>query len=103
MESIMKPLSNLLINPRVALAALASAVTVVVVSALTAGPALARAASAAVVPGHGLPVPPQGAGSGHISPVSLVVVAALVAGSVAFGLIGWQYDRRRVARSRSAG
>jgi hypothetical protein len=35
--------------------------------------------------------------------VSLVVVAALVAGSVAFGLIGWQYDRRRVARSRSAG
>ena len=99
----MKPLSNLLINPRVALAALASAVTVVAVSALTAGPALARAASAAVVPGHGLPVPPQGAGSGHISPVSLVVVAALVAGSVAFGLIGWQYDRRRVARSRSAG
>ena len=99
----MKPLSNLLINPRVALAALASAVTVVAVSALTAGPALARAASAAVVPRHGLPVPPHGAGSGHISPVSLVVVAALVVGSVAFGLIGWQYDRRRVARSRSAG
>ena len=99
----MKLLLNFLINSRVALAALASAVTVVAVAASTASPALARAASAAVVPGHGFPVPSQGASSGHISLVSLVVVAALVAGSVAFGLIGWQYDRRRVARSRSAG
>jgi hypothetical protein len=103
MEGTMKPLFNLLINPRVALAALASAATVVPVFALSAGPALARAASAVVVPGHSFPVPSHGAGSGHISPVSLVVVAVLVAGSVAFGLIGWQYDRRRVARSRSAG
>ena len=67
----MKPLLNLSVNPRIALAALASAVTVVAVSALTAGPALARAASAAVVPGHGFPVPSQGAGSGHPSLASI--------------------------------
>ena len=99
----MKPLLNLSVNPRIALAALASAVTVVAVSALTAGPALARAASAAVVPGHGFPVPSQGAGSGHPSLAGAVVVAALVAATVAFGVIGWRYDRRKIARSRIAG
>jgi hypothetical protein len=103
MEGIVKPLLNLLIKPRVALAALASAATVVAVSALTAGPALARAVSAVAVPGHGLPSPAQGAGGGNISLVGAAVVAALVAGSVAFGLIGWHYDRRRVARSTIAG
>jgi hypothetical protein len=97
----MKPLLNLVIKPRVALAALASAVTAVAVSALAAGPALARAVSAVAVPGQGFQS--KGAGSGHTSLAGLVVVAALVAGSVAFGLIGWRYDRRRVARSRIAG
>jgi hypothetical protein len=103
MEGIMKPLLNLLINPRIALAALASVVTVVAVSALTAGRALARAASSVVVPGHSFPVPSQGAGSGHTSLVGVVVVAALVAATVAFGVIGWRYDRRRIAHSRIAG
>ena len=99
----MKLLLNFLINSRVALAALASAVTVVAVSALTAGRALARAASAVVAPGHGLPYPSQGAGSGHTSFAGLVVVAALVAATIAFGVIDWRYDRRRIARSRIAG
>ena len=99
----MKPLLNLLVNPRIALAALASVVTVVAVSALTAGRALARAASSVVVPGHSFPVPSQGAGSGHTSLVGVVVVAALVAATVAFGVIGWRYDRRRIARGRIAG
>jgi hypothetical protein len=97
----MKPLLNLLVNPRVALAALASAVTAVAVSALAAGPALARAVSAVAVPGQGFQS--QAAGSGHTSLAGLVVVAALVAATVAFGVIGWRYDRRRVARSRIAG
>jgi hypothetical protein len=103
MEGIMKPLLNPLNRPRVALAALITALTAVAVSALTAGPALARAASAVVVPGHGFPVPSQGAGSGHTSFAGAVVVAALVATTVAFGVIGWRYDRRRIARSRIGG
>ena len=97
----MKPLLNLVIKPRVALAALVSAVTAVVVAALTAGPALARAVSAVAVPGQGFQS--QAAGSGHTSLACLVVIAALVAATVAFGVIGWRYDRRRIARGRIAG
>jgi hypothetical protein len=97
----MKPLLNLVIKPRVALAALVSAVTAVVVAALTAGPALARAVSAVAVPGQGFQS--QAAGSGHTSLAGLVVIAALVAATVAFGVIGWRYDRRRIARGRIAG
>jgi hypothetical protein len=88
-------------NSRDALAALVSAVAAVAVFTLTAGPALARAASGMAAPGHDLPVQAQGPGSGSASLWGVAVIAALLAATVAFGLIGWHYDRRRVALSQN--
>ena len=67
---------------------------------IAAGPVWALSFPARL-PGHGSSTPAQGAGSG-MSVWSLAVVAAIVATTIAFGVIGWRYDRRRVQRSEQA-
>ena len=62
--------------------------------------ASARSFSSARVPGHGLLAPALGAGGGP-SIAGIATVAAILTATVAFGMIGWRYDRRRLrVRSR---
>ncbi len=72
-------------------------------AALVVGAARASALSfsSARVPGHGLLAPALGAGGGP-SIAGIATVAAILTATVAFGMIGWRYDRRRLPRSEQA-
>ena len=48
------------------------------------------------MPGHGFSAPAQGAGG--TSTAGFAVVVAVLAATIAFGVIGWRHDRRRLMR-----
>jgi hypothetical protein len=81
---------------RAALLPLALAVTAL---AIWATPALAVTASAVRIHGRGLALPVHGGGS--LSFAGVLVVVAVVAATIAFGVIGWRRDQRGVALARS--
>lgn len=85
----------------VALAALLALPVAGAALVVSAAPAFALAFSNARVPDHGFSAPVQGGGS--VTTVGWVAVAAIVAVVVACAVIGWRYDRRRVAQARQAG
>jgi amino acid transporter len=87
---------------RVASAALLSLLVAAGALVVSAAPAFAMAFSSARVPGHGFSAPVQASGSGSALLVGWIVVAAIVAATVAFAVIGWRYDRRRVAQAQQA-
>jgi hypothetical protein len=83
---------------RVMAAALVSLTVAAATLVVGAAPALALSFSSARVPGHGFAPPAQDAGGGT-SIASVAVVVAILAATIAFGVIGWRYDRRRLERS----
>jgi hypothetical protein len=86
---------------RVALAAMLSLATAALALALSVAPAFAMGLSTVRTPRHGLSVPVQSAGGGSVSWAGVVVVATVLAATVALAVIGWRRDRRSLARHGS--
>jgi hypothetical protein len=91
-------MKSLLSKSRIMAAALVSLAAAAAILVVGAAPALALSFSSARVPGHGFTAPTQGA-AGGTSLAGAAVVVVILAATVAFGVIGWRYDRRRLERS----
>jgi formate hydrogenlyase subunit 3/multisubunit Na+/H+ antiporter MnhD subunit len=85
---------------RVALAGMLSLATAALALALSAAPAFAMGFSTWRTSQHGLSVPAPSAGGGSVSWAGVVVVAAVLAATVALGVIGWRRDRRGLESRR---
>ena len=94
----MKTRSN---KSRVALAGMLALATAALTLALSVAPAFAMGFSTWHTARHSLAVPAPSAGGGSVSWAGVVVVVAVLAATVALGVIGWRLDRRSLARHTS--